>query len=218
MENELDINSLLNSECFDTSYLLTKFNEGDVEFNLENFKNFIDNYIKKATKFEDKTGIPKKHFIEKINLSLFSRKCYQGYTNVKNVYIYFDDNNDAIFLKNKKEIAKVKKKNIKGEYWLIDKLEKINIEHKPIVKDSNIDNALFLTNKFYIKKSSNFFIRYYINSLYDIVVKHDNKYHMFFDLNNIDEYSFTSSNLLTNNDLLKIKRMLKIGKIGLKKI
>lgn len=73
MENNLNI--LLNCETFDYNVLLQKYNEKESgsEFNLNEFKIFIEKFNKKANKFEEKTGVPKKYFISKLNLSIMEK-------------------------------------------------------------------------------------------------------------------------------------------------
>ena len=219
----MELKTLLDCGDFDPQFLFKIYKQTEDEvFDLKKFKYFIDNYIKKANKFEQKTGIPKKYFTEKINLTLFSKKCYLGYAKVKDIYIYFDDNDTAIFLRDKKEIAKIKFKNRKSG-WLIEQLDKLTTDYKVKNKDPEIDPTLYLSDKFKIKKSNNFFARFYLNSIYDIVVKFNNKYFFFFTLEHINELSFINhggnlsdnspSNYLTDKDLLKMKRMLKINKI-----
>ena len=218
----MELKTLLNCEDFDPQYLFKIYKQTEEIFDLEKFKCFIESYIKKANKFEQKTGIPKKYFSEKINLALFDKSSYMGYSKVKNIYIYFNNNHTAIFLRNKQAISKIKSKNQKGN-WLIEELDKLTIDYKSKNKDSEIDPILYLSDKFKIKKSNNFFARFYLNSIYDIVVKFNNKYFFFFTLEHINELSFINhggnlsdnspSNYLTDKDLLKMKRMLKINKI-----
>lgn len=215
----MELKTLLDCGDFDPQFLFKSYKQynNDV-FDLDKFKNFIENYIEKSIRFEEKTGIPSKHFTEKINLSLFSRKCYLGYAKVKDIYIYFDNDGSAIFLRDKKEISKIKQKEQKG-YWLIEELDKLTIDYKVKNRDPEIDSSLYLSDKFKITKTNNFFVRYYLNSLFDIIVRFKDRYFFFFTLENINEYSFLNqAGIITDKDLFKIKRMLKINKIELESL
>jgi hypothetical protein len=205
-----ELTTLLDCGDFDPQFLFQIYKKYENLFDLEKFKMFIKEYIEKSSKFEEKTGIPKKYFTEKINLSIFTKKCYIGYSKVKDIFIYFDDNDNAIFLRNKKEVSKIKIEKQKGN-WIIEELDKLTFDYKVKNKNQEIDPTLYLSDKFKIKKINSFFARFYLNSLYDIVVKFNDKYFLFFSIDNIDEYSF--SNYINEKDLLKIKRMLKINKI-----
>lgn len=214
MENNLNI--LLNCDTFDYNVLLQKYNEEETEsdFNLNDFKIFIEKFNKEAKEFEEKTGVPKKHFISKLNLSIFERKCTIGYCEVKDIYIFFDDDDNAIFLRDKKRISIVKKNKQKGN-WLISKLDKLTIEYKNENRNIEIDKVLYLSDKFNVHKVNSFFIRSYLDCLYDIVVKFNGKYLLFFSVDNIDEYSLI---LTGNEDLPKIRRMIKLNKLEIKNI
>lgn len=153
---ELNIKNILNCEDFDTSYLLNLYYNNDEKFDFEKFKCFVNNFVTKANEFEEKTGVPKKHFSQKLNLFVFSKKCLIGYIKVKDIYAYINDDNDAVFLRNKKEIAKIKSKNIEKN-WLIEQLDKIEFNYKKINRKENIDDNLYLSERFNIKKTSNFY-------------------------------------------------------------
>ena len=207
-----DLNKILDSDVFDIQTLFQLFRDNDEsDFELNKFRIFVEKYIKKSYKFEKETGIPRNYFTTKLNLSLLEKSCYNGYSKVKDIYIYFNDENDAIFLKNREEILCIKKKKQKGN-WLIPELDKL-LDIGNNFKEDDIDDNLYLSDNFIVKKSYNFFVRYYLDSLYDIVVKYNNNYHLFFDIDNIDEYSF-----IGETNMIKIKRMLKISKLSIKNI
>lgn len=210
-----DLNKILDSDIFDIQTLFQLFrdnDESDSDFELDKFRNFVKKYIKKSYKFEKETGIPRKYFTTKLNLSLLEKSCYHGYSKVKDIYIYFNEENDAIFLKNREEILCIKKKNQKGN-WLIPELDKL-FDIDKVDKNEDIDENFYLSDNFIVKKSYNFFVRYYLDSLYDIVVKYKNFYYLFFKSENITEYAFAMNSF----NKVKIKRMLKINQLELKNI
>lgn len=206
----MKITDLFNFDVFDPNILFKMYNDEYEEFNVDDFRHFISNVITDANNFENNIGIPKKYFINNINLSLLEKN-YFGYSKVKDIFIYSDDDNNIIFLKNKKIISTVKYKNQNGN-WLIPKLDKLMVDYENVNTKDDIDKNLYLSKKMDVVNTHSFFIRYYLDSLYDVVVKFKNKYFLFFDIKNINEYSFLS-NHIKESELLKIKRMLKVNKL-----
>jgi len=125
----MEISDFIEYAEFDLSMLLQQYKTTITDlFNIEDFKIFVKSYIEKANQFEKTTGIPRKYYSEKINLSLFEQGCYIGHVRVKNIYIYIDEF-DAVFIKHKKEIARVK--NLFKRNWILDQLDLINKNYKP---------------------------------------------------------------------------------------
>lgn len=199
-------------EGFESSYILQKYYKKELEFDSEKLTIFIKKFLKKLKKFEERTGIPKKYYSHKLNLSIFQNTTILGYVKIQDVYVYFDA--DVIFVRNKKIILKLKISNLKKN-WLLYELDRIFNDQLTNNLVDQEEQILYLSKNFNIINARKIYIRYYLNCLYDVVFKYNNKYYCFYS-DNFDEYAFTEEIYLSEKELLKIKRMLKINKLELK--
>ena len=208
--------NVLNNKIFDHNRLLTEYKKSHSlsdTFDIDTFNSFITEYESEALSFENETGVPAKYYGNAVNLCFFQNASpsLHGYTKVKNIYIYINDDIEAVFKKNKKIIATTKLR----KFWLLTQLQKIKIPHKFII-DQDIPSGLYLNDGFDVKKIKSCYVRYYKDTLYDIVFKFHGEYHFFYNIEQVDEYSFFKGCGLGENDVQKIRRMLKLNKIFLK--
>jgi len=211
---DLDIRTIIGcGQDFEPSFLLQKYRESKLTYglNMDEFKEFVKSYIDDSIKFEETTGIPHKFFANQANLSLFEKSCFYGYAKVKNIYVYMDhDTNEVVFLRNKKVIKRIS--NLHGS-WLLDELDKIKIQADSYPsRDPDVPSVLYSNKNFMIEKYKSFYLRYYKDSIYDVVVSFRNNFYFFYSDEQIDEYSLMGWGM-SKNDLLKLSRMLKLNKI-----
>ena len=209
---ETNLKEILECEEFEPSDLLKRYTNPYQTLDIEDFKKFIKEYIDEATQFENKTGIPRRYYNEQINLSLFEKSCYRGYANVKDVYIYFNEKSHAIFLKQGKEVARIKKIE---DHWMLEQLEKIDIKYIQQPKDPEVSELLYFNDNFTIEKVGSYHLRYYKDSIYDVAVHFKGTFYFFYSDEQIDEYSFVKE-YLTETEVLQLRRMLKLKKIFFK--
>lgn len=112
---------------------------------------------------------------------------------------------------------------IKNSTWFVNKLEEIKIPNKKIEKDDEIPIEFYPNDNFFVKKTGNFYVRYYKDSIYDIVVKIRDRFFFFYDMEHIDFYTWndlsihlSSSYHIDGKEKEKLVRMLKLNNIFLK--
>lgn len=209
--NTINLFTLVN-EGLELDKIIKLFQNTEDSFNRENFYNFLEKYLEDSKKFEEETGIPKKYYKFILNLATFQKCIFFGYTQINDIYIYINCDYEAVFIKDKKEILKYK--NFK-ENWLLTELDKLFGVNDIIDNDIFIEcPQLFISKNFNIINVKNIYVRYYFDMLYDIVFKHNNDFHCFYSYDKIDEFSFNKFNI-NENEILRMKRMLKINKIEL---